>query len=238
MRRLVRRMLVRGITASILEGDVVVVVGTSSVVYPAAGLPELAVASGTPVIEVNPEQTPLTALALAELAERAGFPKGVFNIVTGRGETVGAAHAGWRGLSAGVIENTVGAMQIEPSRLLAYLGPAIGPAAFEVGELRWFAVAGLESGLRRWPRGGWTKLQAAARGVAERPQFRAMGVDLGGEALGLDRDGHIDLCKEHGPRIEATSVLRRRPEHGSSSVNCAASRPAWRRQRRSCRRWP
>jgi YfiH family protein len=51
-----------------------------------------------------------------------------------RGETVGAAHAGWRGLSAGVIENTVGAMQIEPSRLLAYLGPAIGPAAFEVGD--------------------------------------------------------------------------------------------------------
>ena len=51
-----------------------------------------------------------------------------------RGEAVGAAHAGWRGLSAGVIENTVSAMQIEPARLLAYLGPAIGPAAFEVGD--------------------------------------------------------------------------------------------------------
>jgi len=46
---------------------------------------------------------------------------------------VGVAHAGWRGLSSGVVENTVRAMQVDPSQLLAYLGPAIGPAAFEVG---------------------------------------------------------------------------------------------------------
>ena len=51
-----------------------------------------------------------------------------------RGEAVGAAHAGWRGLSSGVIENTVHAMNIRPDRVLAYLGPAIGPAAFEVGD--------------------------------------------------------------------------------------------------------
>jgi YfiH family protein len=48
------------------------------------------------------------------------------------GTTVAAAHAGWRGLSAGVVERTVAAMGCEPSRLLAYLGPAIGPQAFEV----------------------------------------------------------------------------------------------------------
>jgi YfiH family protein len=47
---------------------------------------------------------------------------------------VAVAHAGWRGLSAGVIENTVRAMTVSPERLLAYLGPAIGPAAFEVGD--------------------------------------------------------------------------------------------------------
>jgi YfiH family protein len=51
-----------------------------------------------------------------------------------RGSVVAAAHAGWRGLSAGVIENTVNAMQVPPDRLMAYLGPAIGPAAFEVGD--------------------------------------------------------------------------------------------------------
>jgi YfiH family protein len=50
------------------------------------------------------------------------------------GTVVGAAHAGWRGLcAAGVLENTVRAMATAPDELLAYLGPAIGPSAFEVG---------------------------------------------------------------------------------------------------------
>lgn len=49
------------------------------------------------------------------------------------GTVVGAAHAGWRGLAAGVIENTVRSMAVAPSELVAWLGPAIGPAAFEVG---------------------------------------------------------------------------------------------------------
>ncbi|MBI4995911.1 MAG: peptidoglycan editing factor PgeF [Rhodocyclales bacterium] len=50
------------------------------------------------------------------------------------GTVVAAAHAGWRGLLGGVIEATVGAMAVSPQHLLAWLGPAIGPAAFEVGE--------------------------------------------------------------------------------------------------------
>ncbi len=48
------------------------------------------------------------------------------------GSVVGAAHAGWRGLAAGVIEATVAAMRVPPERLLAWLGPAIGPAHYEV----------------------------------------------------------------------------------------------------------
>lgn len=54
--------------------DVVVVVGTSAIVYPAAGLPELALARGTAVIEVNPESTPLTnscTISIRESASRA-----------------------------------------------------------------------------------------------------------------------------------------------------------------------
>jgi hypothetical protein len=50
------------------------------------------------------------------------------------GTAVAAAHAGWRGLAAGVIERTVRAMQRPGSELLAWLGPAIGPASFEVGD--------------------------------------------------------------------------------------------------------
>lgn len=50
-----------------------------------------------------------------------------------RGSVVGAIHAGWRGLCEGVIEHTVGAMNVPPQSLMAWLGPAIGPTAFEVG---------------------------------------------------------------------------------------------------------
>ena len=49
------------------------------------------------------------------------------------GTVVAAAHAGWRGLSGGVIEATVRAMHAAPQDLMAWLGPAIGPAQFEVG---------------------------------------------------------------------------------------------------------
>ena len=46
---------------------------------------------------------------------------------------VAAVHAGWRGLSGGVIEAGVAAMNVAPDRLIAWLGPAIGPRNFEVG---------------------------------------------------------------------------------------------------------
>jgi len=50
------------------------------------------------------------------------------------GSCVAAAHAGWRGLAGGVLEATVAALPAPPQALLAWLGPAIGPAAFEVGD--------------------------------------------------------------------------------------------------------
>jgi YfiH family protein len=50
-----------------------------------------------------------------------------------RGREVAAAHAGWRGLAGGVLEQTVGRFAAAPQTLLAWLGPAIGPASFEVG---------------------------------------------------------------------------------------------------------
>jgi polyphenol oxidase len=50
------------------------------------------------------------------------------------GRVIGAAHAGWRGLCAGVIEETIGAMRMPGEKLIAWLGPAIGPKAYEVGD--------------------------------------------------------------------------------------------------------
>jgi len=59
-----------------------------------------------------------------------------------QGTTVAAVHAGWRGLCSGVIEQALRAMERPPQALLAYLGPAIGPDAYEVGaELRQAFVA-------------------------------------------------------------------------------------------------
>ncbi|MCO6414248.1 MAG: peptidoglycan editing factor PgeF [Thiogranum sp.] len=51
-----------------------------------------------------------------------------------RGSRVAAAHAGWRGLAAGVLEATVAALDTAPGELMAWLGPAIGPRHFEVGD--------------------------------------------------------------------------------------------------------
>lgn len=50
------------------------------------------------------------------------------------GTRIAAAHAGWRGLCDGVLEETIHALDCEPSEILAWMGPAIGPQAFEVGE--------------------------------------------------------------------------------------------------------
>ncbi len=49
------------------------------------------------------------------------------------GRRVGAAHAGWRGLAAGVLERTVERLGVRPDAVQAWIGPGIGPARFEVG---------------------------------------------------------------------------------------------------------
>lgn len=50
------------------------------------------------------------------------------------GTVVAAAHAGWRGLLAGVLAQTIASMKVPGTELLAWLGPAIGPENFQVGD--------------------------------------------------------------------------------------------------------
>jgi hypothetical protein len=71
------------------------------------------------------------------------------------GTKIALLHAGWRGLSAGVIEAGVRALGVPGEELLSYLGPAIGPAAYEVGDEVREAFAGYDAraGAAFLPRG-------------------------------------------------------------------------------------
>jgi YfiH family protein len=53
---------------------------------------------------------------------------------TDDGDEIAAAHAGWRGLAGGVLEAAVAAFDAAPARVMAWLGPCIGAASYEVGE--------------------------------------------------------------------------------------------------------
>ena len=54
-------------------------------------------------------------------------------LTTRSADVIGIAHAGWRGLAKGVVESTLRAMHSSPQDVLAWLGPAIGPRVYEVG---------------------------------------------------------------------------------------------------------
>lgn len=89
------------------------------------------------------------------------------------GREIAVAHAGWRGLLTGVLEATLGALATPPPELLAWLGPAISQAAFEVGdEVREAFVRsdpGAAAHFRPNDRGRWqADLYGLARGRLER----------------------------------------------------------------------
>ena len=63
------------------------------------------------------------------------------------GTTVGIAHAGWRGLAAGILEATVTSLQCARPEIAAWLGPAIGPRSFEVGRDVYDAFCSADAGI-------------------------------------------------------------------------------------------
>ena len=80
------------------------------------------------------------------------------------GTVVAAAHAGWRGLAGGVLEATLQAMGTAPEKIIAWLGPAIGPRVYEVGEDVRAAFAGYEFAFTPNRPGHWLlDLYAVAR---------------------------------------------------------------------------
>lgn len=98
----------------------------------------LAQAHGTRVADVDAEAAPAPADAAVTRASGRVLAIQVADclpvlLASDDGAVVAAAHAGWRGLAAGVLEATVAAMQCDPRRISAWLGPAIGARHFEVG---------------------------------------------------------------------------------------------------------
>lgn len=95
---------------------------------------------GTEVVELTPNNVGQTVEADASYTRHPGIACAILTadclpviLADSEGTIVGAAHCGWRSLCGGVIENLVGAMAVAPETLQAWLGPAIGPASFEVG---------------------------------------------------------------------------------------------------------
>lgn len=85
------------------------------------------------------------------------------------GRRIGVVHAGWRGLVSGVVEAAVDAFDCEPTEMLAWLGPAIGPDAFEVGdEVRDAFISADPESANSFARNAAGRWQADLAGLARR----------------------------------------------------------------------
>lgn len=96
---------------------------------------------GCNVLECDPDSDRGRSAADAATSTRPGQVCAVLTadclpllICNHSGSRVAAVHAGWRGLVAGVIERALSSFDADPGELLVWLGPAIGPTAFEVGD--------------------------------------------------------------------------------------------------------
>ena len=120
------------------------------------------------------------------------------------GTVVASAHAGWRGLAGGVIEATVLAMKVPPSNLMAYLGPAIGPQAFEVGaEVRKaFLAHSAEAGAAFIPKSDVEEKWLADIYLLARQRLNALGV---ARVFGGDACTYTDATQFYSFRREKTT---------------------------------
>ena len=96
---------------------------------------------GISVLDVDADVAEDEPKADAAVSHRAGVVLAVLSadclpvlLCADDGSAIGVAHAGWRGLAAGVLEAAVFALGAAPERLLVWIGPGIGAASYEVGE--------------------------------------------------------------------------------------------------------
>jgi len=129
----------------------------------------------------------------------------------GAGTIVAAAHAGWRGLAGGVLENTVAAMGRPASQLLAWLGPAIGAGRFEVGgEVRdaFLTAAAGVGAAARFTRGAGDRWMCDLTGLA-RDRLLALGVRqvTGGDGCTASEPARFFSHRRDAPRTGRMAAL-------------------------------
>jgi len=127
------------------------------------------------------------------------------------GDAVAAAHAGWRGLAAGVIGATVRAMAASPERLIAWLGPAIGLEHFEVGAEVREAFLTTDSGAGDAFKATLTGKFMADLAMLARRQLAALGVNRiygGGECTYARADRYFSHRRDGVTGRQATLIWR------------------------------
>jgi polyphenol oxidase len=127
------------------------------------------------------------------------------------GDVVGAAHAGWRGLAAGVIEAIVGAMGVPAEQLLAWFGPGIGPRHFEVGTEVRDAFLGRDTGAdQAFTRNSRGRFLADLQALARR-RLGTLGVTRvygGGECTYASADRYFSHRRDGNTGRQATLIWR------------------------------
>jgi YfiH family protein len=186
----------------------------------AAGLPAepawLTQVHGTNVIDLDAAADRPGAPADAAFTQRRGRVCAILTadclpvlLAADPGDLVAAAHAGWRGLAAGVIEATVQALPVAPDQLIAWLGPAIGPRHFEVGaEVREAVLAGdpgAESAFAANARG---RFMADLSALARR-RLAALGIDRvygGGQCTFADENRYFSHRRDGATGRQASLI--------------------------------
>ena len=132
-------------------------------------------------------------------------------LATDTGDAVAAAHAGWRGLAAGVIGATVRALGSPATRLIAWLGPAIGPDHFEVGGEVREAILKLDTGASEAFRLGARGRFMADLPMLARRQLENLGVErvsMSGECTYARPDRYFSHRRDGVTGRQATLIWR------------------------------
>lgn len=130
-------------------------------------------------------------------------------LATRQGTVVAAAHAGWRGLADGVLQAAVAAMDVPPGDVIAWLGPAIGQDAFEVGgEVRERFVAADPGVAGHFRRGEGDRWHADLAGLARHVLARCgVGEVAGGDACTYSDPQRFFSHRRDGPCGRMASMI-------------------------------